>query len=138
MKISITTSVAPRVTALLCNHGETEPLDDSRIASSFAVQEVHYFRAQERTLIYRGQHAFDQTIHVFRKATDAGFAERDMLDETTRGMQGLIEFELLGPNRSVGRRYLRNGIVMLLSAWNTGSQSDYIYRIMGGMIRNTP
>lgn len=134
--MKITVKTASGLAYTIANHGETSPLDDSRIGSSFVVQEVNYFRAVERKLIYRGQHAFDQTIHV--SVLHDRHAEVEMLYRTTLPLFGLVEFEMLAPqSRAVSRRYyLRDAAVMMLNTWNIGQKStEHIYRIMGGMIR---
>jgi hypothetical protein len=137
MKITCT-STNPLKVFVAADHGELQPLDDSRLAASALVQEVHYFRAAERRLFLRQLRSFDQTVHVFRKHSSEVAAETFMLDITNSAViQGLIEFEMKS-GASLARRYLRNGVIMLVSAWVTGRATEHIYRIMGGKIWTTP
>jgi hypothetical protein len=135
MKVSVTSGTQ---TYIVCDHGESEPMDDSRIATGFAVQEVQYFRAVERRLFLRQLHGFDQTIHVYRLHVNHAVAEAYMLDlERVSALQGLVTFEMKSPSGSISKRYLRNGVVMCVGVFNTGKSTDAFFRVMGGQIRTS-
>lgn len=134
MKITCT-ATNPAKVFVACDHGELQPLDDSRIAASVQIQEVHYFRAKARRLFLRGLQGFDQTVHVYKKHSSETAAELYMLDITNNSaIQGLIEFELRSSGGSTVKRYLPNGIIYLVNQWCTGRSTDHVYRIMGGKI----
>lgn len=135
MKITITSTNRVFVVA---GHGELQPLDDTRLATGFSVQEVQYFRAEETRFFHRKLHRFEETVHVMKKHSSDAVAELYMLDiQGNANLQGLIEFEVKSV-ASFARRYLRNGLVMLVSQWQTGASTDHVYRILGGKMRTQP
>jgi hypothetical protein len=124
---------------VLADHGETQPLDDTRLSTGFAVQEVQYFRATEVVFFHRGLHRFEEVVHVTRKHGSDALAELAMLDgQGIANLRGLITFEVKSPGGNVARRYLRNAIVTLVSQWNIGASTEHVYRIMGGKITTQP